>query len=130
IHRHALAQESAAVFLHHDGQLFVPRDHASTPGMKEMISVNYPGRPPLPYRAIKLGAADMDHCATLIWESLYRVVPLTPGQTYKSGYLAVNGKRIEYENIARDGEVLAIGNSDVEKTEDLRTLTDQDILAF
>ncbi|MBU0858785.1 MAG: hypothetical protein KJ667_02505, partial [Alphaproteobacteria bacterium] len=127
IHRHALPQRTPT-YMHDDGQLFVPQTDAA--GKPAMISVVYPERPALPHRHITMGPRDMDHCPTLTWETLYRTVPLQPGQKYKSGYFAVNGERITHESEAFADEVLLVGNNDVDSLDQLTSLADEDILAF
>lgn len=126
IHRHALPQ-NASCYLHNDGQLFVSRDKDSGYGR---VSVDYPGRPALPYRTLVLEPADMDHYPVLTWESLYRVVPLRPGQTYKYGWMTVAGERAEFEDTSRGAQALIIGNNDAGSTEALTRLTDEEIIAF
>ncbi|MCB9990927.1 MAG: hypothetical protein H6867_06060 [Rhodospirillales bacterium] len=128
IDRGALPQ-STGIILHDDGQMFVPQAQQGKPQWL-MDTLNYPGKPDLPYQHLALQAKDMNHCPRLTWELLYRVVPLQAGQAFKTGWMTVSGSRTENEDIAGEDQVLVIGNSDVENPELLETLTDEQIINF
>ncbi len=111
------------MYVHDDGHIFVSQKWTR-------FSLDYPGKPELPYKHMAIKPEDMDSCPRLTWETLYRLVPLQPGQKYKSGWISILGERCEHEKTAREGEVITVSNSDVEDVALLESLSDEDILNF
>lgn len=114
------------VYIHDTGDVFVNVTQADGP--MTIASLDYPGKPPAPYRTLPAYTrSDMADTRLMVWEEQYRIVDLAPGQGYMSGYVGVDGKRYFSEAIADEGHALLVGN--FESTVPLATLTDAEILA-
>lgn len=121
-HAHAKAHK---VEIHDTGHLFVTKE---VNGRYRFVEFDYPGSPIGDY-VVKptFTRDDMADTRQMVWEFLYRVVPLEEGQKYHSGWMTVADTRAFREGTARKGQVLTVGHND--STVPLADLTDEEIIA-
>ncbi len=121
-HAHAKAHK---VEIHDSGHLFVIQQVS---GQYRFVALDYPGSPLTDYVAMpSFTKDDMKDTKQVVWETLYRVVPLEEGQVYQSGWMSVANTRVFREHTARAGQVLTLGH--YESSVPLAELTDAEIIA-
>jgi hypothetical protein len=97
-------------------------------GRLQSASLDYPGRPVLPYHLAEIPGEVFDAAPKVTWETLHRVVPLEEGQAARWVYEGVSGKRVEFNKVAGAHDVAAVNLSGIESGFGFDAVSDADIV--